>query len=103
MAMWSEAKMPGDYSLTFHDAITTGPGTFVLATGPEKDCRREGNRFNAFRASLRRNPSHPTAARMAKLDLRLQYKEVFPGRWQCLCITKHASTLASEIMNQLHK
>lgn len=103
MAMWSETKLPGDYSLTFHDAIMTGPGIFVLATGTEKDCRREGNRFNAFRASLRRNPSHPTAQRMEKLEIRLRYEEVFPGRWHCLCVTKHASTLAEQILTQLHQ
>ena len=78
MAMWSETKLPGDYSLAFHDAINSGPGVFVIASGSEKDCRREGNRFNAFRAALRRNPSHPTAAKLAKLEVRLQYKEVFP-------------------------
>ena len=102
MAMWSERRLPGDYSLAFHDAILSGPGVFILFAGAEKDCRREGNRFNAFRASLRRNPSHPTARHARRLSIRLQYEEVSPGCWHCQCHSKIASTLAEEIMGQVY-
>ena len=103
MAMWSERKLPGDYSLTFHDAILTGPGLFLLFAGSEAECRREGNRFNAFKASLRRNPSHPTAKRAERLTIKLKYEEISPGRWQCLCVSQLASGLVAEIMSQIEE
>lgn len=101
MAMWAETKLPGDYSLNFHAAITEGPGRIVIAQGKEKDCRREGNRFNAFKAVLRRNPGHPTAQKLVTLDLRIEYRQVTPDVWSATVVSRPASTLATEIMQQI--
>ncbi len=72
MAMWSKTKLPEDYPHAFHAAIMSGPGDFTLVMGTESDCRREANRFNAFKAALRRNPSHATSRKAVKLTIRLR-------------------------------
>lgn len=84
MPMWKDTNMPGDFPLGFHNAILSGPGRSVIATGSEEHVRCEGNRFNAFRAAMRKCPSHRTSFKASQLRLRLSYERCeVTGEWTC--------------------
>jgi len=89
MAMWYKTKMPGDYIAVFHTPFLEGPGRFAIWTSYlEADVRREGNRFNAFKASLRRNPHHATAKIAAKMLARVEFRQGEDGLWEALVTTR---------------
>lgn len=97
MPIWSDTHKPGDYTQAFHIPYLNGPGKFLIASSPdEKDVRREGKRFNAFKASLRRYALHPTAQRATKLSARIAYEK--EGKlWGAWVTTTWNSTLVAEV------
>lgn len=97
MPLWSDTHKPGDYRQAFHEPYLNGPGKFLIAAFPEeKDVRREGKRFNAFKASLRRYSLHPTAQRAQKLSARISYEKE-GDLWGAWVTTAWNSTLIADI------
>lgn len=95
--MWSKTHSPADYVQAFHTPFLEGPGQFAIAMSlEEKDVRREGKRFNAFKASLGRFPLHRTSQRALKLTARVSY-ELEGEVWGAWVTTTWNSTMIEEL------
>lgn len=103
MPIWSDTHKPGDYVIAFHHAVCAGPGAYVIWQGTEREVKREGKRFNAFKAALRRYPQHPSAQASQGKDFRLSYEqdEFDPNLWFLWCNVRWSSGLAQAILTQV--
>lgn len=102
MPMWRDSHTPDSYVSNFHRPFREGPGKWlVMYSEDEKDVRREGRRFNAFRATLRRWPNHPTSREMMKYDARLSYELGHDGVWMLYCTVSYSSDLALKVIEKI--
>jgi hypothetical protein len=103
MSMWSKERTPDEYCLGFHGPLKAGPGQYAIATGTEEECRREWRRFHAFKATLRRNPSHPSAQllRMYDVRLRLEQDDLNSDIWYLYCTVRAGKFIAEALMREV--
>ena len=79
MTTWNPSKDPRTFPASWHDIIRQGPGAYRLCVEEtEAKARKVMYKFNAFKASLRFHPPHPTARALRDRKITLGLKPA-PG------------------------
>ena len=103
MSTWNPNRNPDVFLAFWHELITRQPGRYALArVEDQRSAKRLQNKFNAFKASLRAHPLHPTTQELAKRTIRVT---VEPLEYGGLCLwveTKWAGKFADTLLKAIH-
>lgn len=86
MALWNPNRIPDKYPTLFHQAATNTLTSMpiLLAVTPKRgQADHQRKRFNAFKATLRNYPLHPTSQRAKEFISRVEIRESRDG-WEVL-------------------
>lgn len=106
MSAWNPNRNPDKYLASWHKLLRRPPGRYALARAEDaKEARKLQNRFNAFKASLRNHPLHPTAQELSRRSARVTVEDLTATELGGFCLwveTRWADSFTDSLLEALH-